>query len=278
MLDQLNEDHFFQLTRLIEGHTGIKLPPVKRTMVEGRLRKRMRHLGLANLSEYGDAIFEHGRLGEEFTHLVDCVTTNKTDFFREPEHFDFLKEKGIPAILRGRQSEASTLKFWSAAASIGAEAYTTAMVASDVLEKTRHRFVVLGTDISTEAIDQARRAIYPVEMITAIPSRLQRQFLMRARNANKREMRFVPELRRNVSFEHLNLMDKSYAIDRDFDVIFCRNVLIYFNKGTQEAVLRRLCDHVRLGGFLILGHSESFAGSTLEDMRQVAPTIFRKVI
>jgi chemotaxis protein methyltransferase CheR len=277
MLDQLNEDHFRQLTQLIEGHTGIKLPPVKRTMVEGRLRKRMRHLGLANLSQYGDAIFEHGRLDEEFTHLIDCVTTNKTDFFREPEHFDFLKERAMPTILRDRP-EGSTLKFWSAAASIGAEAYTTAMIVSEVLEKTRHRFAVLGTDICTETIDHARRAIYPVEMVAAIPARLQKKFLMRPRNASRREMRFVPELRRRVLFKYLNLMDKTYTVDRDFDVVFCRNVLIYFNKTTQEAVLRRLCHHVRAAGFLILGHSESFAGSTLEGMRQVAPTIFRKII
>lgn len=276
MLDQLREDHFVKLSRLIEDHTGIKLPPVKRTMVEGRLRKRMRVLGLSTLQEYGQAIFDHGRLDDEFIHLIDCVTTNKTDFFREPEHFEFLREKAIPEILHHRGRSERQLKLWSAAASIGAEAYTMAMVAADAIDPIKYRISILGTDISTETILQAQRAVYPVEMMEAVPESLRQRFLMRARNVSRREMRIVPELRRMVRFQRLNLMDETYPVDRNFDVIFCRNVLIYFAKRSQDAVLRRLCRHLREGGFLILGHSESLAGAAQADMRQVAPTIFRR--
>lgn len=276
MLDQLREEHFVKLSRLIEDHTGIKLPPIKRTMVEGRLRKRIRVLGLSTLQEYGHAIFDDGKLEDEFVHLVNCVTTNKTDFFREPEHFDFLRERAIPEILSRRGNGDRQLKFWSAAASIGAEAYTMAMVASDTVDPAKHRVSILGTDISTETVVQAQRAIYPAEMMATIPEPMQKRFLMKARSSVRREMRIVPELRRMVSFQHLNLMDSTYPVDRNFDVIFCRNVLIYFSKQSQDSVLKRLCRHLRAGGFLILGHSESLAGASQEDMRQVAPTIFRR--
>ncbi len=277
MLDQLQERHFAKLAQLVEDHSGIRLPPTKRTMVEGRLRKRMRALGLARLDEYGRAIFEGGKLEDEFIHLVDCVTTNKTDFFREPDHFDFLRRTAIPASAKLRRGADAPLKFWSAAASVGAEAYTIAMVAAEAVGLEGRCFSVLGTDISTDVIIQAQRAIYPLSMIDPIPLPLRERYIMRAVNAERRDMRIVPEIRRTVRFQHLNLMDESYPVERDFDVIFCRNILIYFAKATQDAVLRRLCSHLRTGGFLILGHSESLAGGELTSMRQVAPTILRRM-
>jgi chemotaxis methyl-accepting protein methylase len=276
MTDQLQERHFTKLARLVEEHSGIRLPPGKRTMVEGRLRKRIRALGLTRLEDYGCAIFEGGKLNDEFTHLIDCVTTNKTDFFREPDHFDFLRERAMPLLAGLRSGANAPFKFWSAAASIGAEAYTIAMVAAETLGLDERRFCVLGTDISTEVIAQARHAVYPAAMIDPVPPRLRERYVMRAIDAKRQDVRIVPELRRMVRFQYLNLMDATYGIDRDFDVIFCRNILIYFAKATQDAVLRRLCNHLRKGGFLILGHSESLAGAELGAMRQMAPTIFRR--
>jgi chemotaxis protein methyltransferase CheR len=278
MLDQLQEKHFIRLARLVEEHSGIRLPPTKRTMVEGRIRKRMRVLGLSRLDEYGEVIFERGKLNDEFTHLVDCVTTNKTDFFREPDHFDFLRETALPTFLGMRRAAEAPLKFWSAAASIGAEAYSIAMVAAEVLGTERRPFTVIGTDISTNVIEQARRAVYPVAMIDPIPLPLRQRYVMRSLNAAQQEMRIVPEIRRLTVFRHLNLMDESYPVDRDIDIVFCRNILIYFSRETQDAVLRRLCSHLRKGGYLILGHSESLAGVAQTTMRQVAPTIFCRVV
>jgi chemotaxis protein methyltransferase CheR len=277
MYDRLHEKHFAKLARLVEGHTGIRLPSGKRTMVEGRLRKRVRALGLQTLADYGEAIFDGGKLEDEFRHLVDCVTTNKTDFFREQEHFNFLRERAIPALSDLRRGGGnSPMKFWSAAASIGAEAYTIAMVAADALGLIGNRFSVLGTDISTEVIAQARRAIYPRAMAEPIPSALRQRYVMRALDASRQEVRIAPEIRRFVRFQHLNLMDDRYAVDRDVDVIFCRNVLIYFSKPTQDDVLRRLTSHLRKGGFLILGHSESLAGGEQSALRQIAPTVFQR--
>jgi chemotaxis protein methyltransferase CheR len=277
MHDQLHEKHFLRLAHLMEDHTGIRLPPTKRTMVEGRLRKRMRALGLSRLDDYGAIIFEGGKLQDEFTHLVDCVTTNKTDFFREPDHFDFLRQTVLPALLTKRRGGDGPLKFWSAAASIGAEAYTIAMVVADELGKGGRSFSVLGTDISQEVLDQARRAVYAANMIDPIPPLFRQRYIMRSVSATRQEIRIVPEVRKLVRFEHLNLMDESYPFDRNVDVIFCRNILIYFAKATQDSVLERLCGHLREGGFLFLGHSESLAGGGQISMRQVAPTIFRRV-
>jgi chemotaxis protein methyltransferase CheR len=277
MLDHLQEKHFTRLARLVEDHSGIRLPPAKRTMVEGRLRKRMRALGLSRLEEYGAAIFEGGKLNDEFPHLVDCVTTNKTDFFREPDHFDFFRKVALPALLENKRYADGSLKFWSAAASIGAEAYTIAMVAAESLGVVGRPFTVLGTDISRDVIRQAQRAIYPEAMIEPVPMALQQRYVMRSVNAARREIRIVPELRRLTKFQHLNLMDASYPVDRGIDVIFCRNILIYFARNTQDAVLRRLSSHLRKGGYLILGHSESLAGTEQSLLRQVAPTIFRRV-
>ncbi|HEX2839742.1 CheR family methyltransferase [Hyphomicrobium sp.] len=274
----LSDQHFIYLSKLIETKVGIRLPPNKRTMVEGRLRKRMKALGLSSVERYGDYIFENGALEEELPHLIDCMTTNKTDFFREPNHFNILVNRILPEILeRGSPGQGRQIKIWSAASSIGAEAFTIAMVLDDALRgKARNSYSILGTDICTDVLRQATRAIYPLEMIAPVPPEMQRRYLMRARQPGRAEVRIVPELRRNVTFRHLNLMDPTYPVDRDMDVIFCRNILIYFSKPIQDAVVARLISHLRPGGYLVLGHSESMAGGNHSEIAQIVPTVFRK--
>ena len=276
--DHLSAMDFGRIARLVEGEAGIKLPPGKRLMVEGRLRKRMRALDLGTFAAYCDMLFKQGGLERELTHLINAVTTNKTDFFREPEHFDFLVEEMVPALIRGRGERTPLLKIWSAASSTGAEAYTLAMVLHQLAaERADFRFAILGTDISTSVLAQGRRAVYPAEMIAPVPPEKQARYVMHARRAALRpEVRMAPELRRAVRFTRLNLMDKQYPFDRDVDVIFLRNVLIYFDKRDQEAVIARLIEHLRPEGYLVLGHSESMIGTSIT-MRQVAPAVFQKV-
>lgn len=273
--DALSDHHFEHLSKLIEAKIGIRLPPNKRTMVEGRLRKRMKALGLATVESYGDMIFEDGALNEELPHLIDCMTTNKTDFFREPNHFNILRDQILPGILNSKRAN-GPVKIWSAACSIGAEAFTTAMVLDAALRGTRTTYSILGTDICRDVLHQATRAIYPTEMMAPVPDEIQKRYCMRARDPARKEVRIVPELRRNVRFQHLNLMDQKYPVDRDMDVIFCRNILIYFSKPIQDAVVSRLISHLRPGGYLILGHSESMAGGGHSQVIQVVPTVFRK--
>lgn len=274
--NRLSDQDFRRIAALVSDHTGIKLPQTKRLMVEGRLRKRANFLGYPGVSAYCRHLFDGKGLEAEFTHLVDAVTTNKTDFFREADHFRFLEEHIVPNLLAARAGP-RRLKLWSAASSFGAEAYTIAMVMAELaLQRPELRFAVLGTDISTQVLDQARRAIYPEEMIEPVPRHMQQRYIMRGESADcQREVRIVPELRRVCHFQHLNLMDGHYPIDRDVDVIFLRNVLIYFERETQEAVVSRLFGHLRPGGYLILGHSESMIGTNL-NLTQLAPAIFRK--
>lgn len=277
--DHLSERAFKRISDLIGEEVGIKLPPGKRTMVEGRLRKRVRALGLSTLEEYAQHLFENNGLEEERLHLIDAVTTNKTDFFREVEHFELLRHRLVPDLLARRRSERQPLlKVWSAASSTGAEAYTIAMVLADMVAQTNDfRFAILGTDISTQVLEQAVRAVYPADQIAPVPPAMQQRYLMYARDPGLRpEVRIVPELRRLVRFGRLNLMDTSYPFDQDVDVIFLRNVLIYFEKSDQEKVVLRLAKHLRPGGYLLLGHSESMIGTGVS-MRQIAPAVFQKV-
>ena len=280
MSGQLSERDFHRLATLVEGHCGIRMPAGKRLLVEGRLRKRVRSLQLADIPAYCRWVLDGDGFAAEFTHLIDAITTNKTDFFREPEHFRFLCERAVPDLLVRRDEAQPLLKLWSAACSCGAEAYTIAMVLADLAARPgpahrRFRASILGTDICGEVLAEAARAIYPLEMVAPVPPEMRRRYLLSARDPRRREVRIVPELRARTRFARLNLMDGSYPVDRDVDVIFCRNVLIYFDRPTQRAVLDRLSRHLRPGGFLVLGHSESMAGNELA-LVPVAPTIFRR--
>lgn len=277
---QLSERHFRSIARLIETKIGIQLPAAKRTMVEGRLRKRVRALGLADLNAYASHVFEEDGLNQEFVHLVDCVTTNKTDFFREPAHFRFLRDVAVPDLLRTRRGGGgpAKLKIWSSACSTGAEAYTIAMVLADMQRDTalgRFMFSILGTDISTDVLAQAKRAVYPRDMVAPVPRELAERYLLWPREEGRNEVRIAPEIRQRAKFLRLNLMDATYEVDRDVDVVFCRNVLIYFDKATQRAVIDKLRSHLRPGGYLLLGHSESMAGGPGMPMQQILPTVYQ---
>jgi chemotaxis protein methyltransferase CheR len=201
------------------------------------------------------------------------MTTNKTDFYREPEHFAFLQRTAVPQLLAERRN--ARLKVWSAACSNGAEPYTLAMLLADMAQRLNFQFAILGTDISTQVLETAVTGIYPKEMIAPVPSDVQQRYVMRPRDRNARAVRIVPELRRLVTFMRLNLIDQSYPIDRDVDVIFCRNVLIYFAHQTQQAVISRLARHLRPGGFLFLGHSDCVSGDQYSGLRPVAVTVFQ---
>lgn len=275
--DRLTDRHFSAIANEVERRAGIKLPSGKRTMVEGRLRKRVKALGLGGLIEYGIHLFDRGGLAEEIGEIIDCLTTNKTDFFREPAHFEFIRKVAVPEIARHQKALRPSIKVWSAAASTGAEAYTAAMVLQDLVEEgSIMRYAILGTDISTEVLREADAAIYPTDFVEPVPKEMRRRYLLQPKDQSQGIVRIVPELRARVDFRQLNLMDASYPFDRDVDVIFCRNVLIYFEKPVQKAVVTRLASHLRPGGFLILGHAESMAGGDVPTLSQYRPTIFQR--
>lgn len=276
--DTLSSAHFDRIAALVQDKTGIRLPPSKRIMIDSRLRRLMRDIGAPTLADYCDYLFNQGGLATEETHLIDAATTNKTDFFREPDHFRFLAGPGIDALLAlHRSAGRPRLKVWSAASSNGAEAFTAAIVlAEQVAQGRQFDFSVLGTDICTSALRQAHQAVYPADFIVPVPPAMRRRYFLEARDPQRRDVRIVPELRRCVRFAQLNLMDQTYAFDRDFDAIFLRNVLIYFEHEVQIAVTRRLMGHLRPGGYLFIGHSETSVGSALS-LRQIGPATFQRV-
>lgn len=275
--DRLGQRDFRLLAEFIQDYSGIRMPPNKMTLVEGRLRRRVRALGLPNIASYCRHLFDQGGLHDEAVHLIDAITTNKTDFFREPEHFRVLAATTLPRLLAERRAgTAATVKFWSAAASTGAEAYTLAMVFAEFAQQRAGlSAAILGTDISTEVLQVAARAIYPEAAMGPVPMELRRRYLLRSRDPSRGLVRIVPALRRWTQFARLNLMQSDYPVDTDYDVIFCRNILIYFEPPVQHAVLLRLCRHLRPGGFLFLGHTESLAGFRLP-LQTVASTVFRR--
>ncbi|WP_373456355.1 protein-glutamate O-methyltransferase CheR [Rhizobium sp. L1K21] len=270
----LSPRNFNLLARYIYDYSGIKMPESKRTMLEGRLRRRLRPAGFEDLNHYCDFLFKQGGLETEAIHLIDAVTTNKTDFFREPKHFEHMIASALPTL---KSAGYQRLRIWSSACSTGAEPYTLAMVMEDYIAANgKLDYAILATDLSTDVLKIAQRGIYPAEMLRPVSGEQRKRYVMEARNIDRGEVRIHPHLRSRIGFARMNLMDSSYNVGDPMHVIFCRNVLIYFDKPTQERVLTRLCDNLIPGGYLYVGHSETITGFALP-VKQVANTVFRKI-
>lgn len=272
---QMSAADFNRLATFINGYSGIRMPPTKRVMVEGRLRKRLRSHGFQDFEAYCRYLFDNGGLEDEAPYIIDAVTTNKTEFFREREHFHFLVDRALPSLTTGRNLP--TLKLWSAACSIGAEPYSLAMIMADYVRgRGDLRYSILATDLCMEVLQKAVAAIYPEDVAGPIPIEMRRRYLLRRRDGAASQVRIAPEIRRTVRFARLNLMDEAYSVEGLYDVIFCRNVLIYFDRADQEAVLRRLAARLVPGGYLFLGHSETITNMSLP-LQPAGPTVFTKV-
>lgn len=272
---KLTKGDFQKLSTFIYREFGIKLPPVKQTMLESRLQKRLKVLDIPTFDEYCNFLFSAEGQQQEVVHMIDLVTTNKTDFFRESGHFDFLLEHALPEL--GREYTNCLVKIWSAGCSSGEEPYTLAMVMSEFKETTGLTdFTILGTDLSTHVLNKAITAVYPEERVAGIPLSLKRKYLLKSKDALKKTVRIAPSLRKRVQFQRLNFIDNELPVPADFDIIFCRNVIIYFDKITQEKVINKLCNKLRTGGYFFLGHSESISNMEVP-LIQIKPTIFRKV-
>ncbi len=274
----MSDECFARFSNFIQGNFGIKMPEVKKTMLESRLQKRLRQLGLYNFEEYGEYVFSPEGLEKELVHMVDQVTTNKTDFFREPAHFEYLLDHAVPEFIKTTGAGMNRpLEIWSAGCSSGEEPYTLAMLLSE-FAVTCHGFdySILGTDISVEMLERAVKGIYREHLTGPIPSMLMQKYLMRSRNRDSELVRIVPELRGKVRFRRMNLMDRVLEVDRTMDMIFCRNVIIYFERPIQYELILKLCENLTAGGYLFLGHSETLHGMDLP-LKQVSPMVYRKV-
>jgi chemotaxis protein methyltransferase CheR len=264
----LSSRDFFRLQKFIYSQCGINITDAKRTMLEARLQKRMKRLNIASFSRYCDYLFSQEGLKDELTHMIDQVTTNKTDFFRESGHFDYLVRKVLPEITRNTRSVA----LWSAGCSSGEEPYTLAMV----LKECDYDFTILATDISSRVLEKAKVAIYGDEQVGPIPDLLKKKYLLKSRDPAKSLYRVVPELRAHVKFRRLNFMDDDFGFREPMDIIFCRNVIIYFDKTTQERLLNKFCNYLTPHGHIFMGHSETLLGMDVP-LVPIAPTIYRRV-
>jgi chemotaxis protein methyltransferase CheR len=273
----LSDADFRRLSGFIESELGIRMPDTKRIMLESRLQKRLRRFGFDSYKRYVDYVFSDEGRESELINMIDAVTTNKTDFFREAEHFQYLVDRILPAAEeRDGAGIARPLSIWSAGCSTGEEPYTIAMV----LEERRcaepaFGYRIFASDLSTQVLDKAREAVYEESKAAVVPMSFKKKYMLRSKSKDEGLVRMKPEIRARVSFARINFMDDSYPVSEVFDVVFCRNVIIYFERRVQEAILKKLCAHIRPGGWLILGHSETLTGMNMP-LRSVAPTIYAR--
>ena len=273
----MRDCEFVRLSEYIHTNFGIRMPDSKKTMLEARLQKRLRYLGMTSFEEYCRYVFSDEGIRSELVQMIDVVTTNKTDFFREPGHFDYLTSEAVPELMRSRGVGVRTpLRVWSAGCSTGEEPYTLAMILSEFARSEPILFSIFATDISTRVLEKARGAIYEADKVAPIPEVLKKRYLMRSKDPGREVVRIVPELRNLVSFERLNFMDEDFDIRERFDIIFCRNVIIYFDRQTQEKLLNKFSRHLVKGGYVFMGHSETLNGLDVP-LTMVHPTVYRKL-
>ncbi|MGA9070255.1 MAG: protein-glutamate O-methyltransferase [Terracidiphilus sp.] len=266
---------YARLCELIYAQAGIHLGTERKTMLESRIKRRLKALSFHSYSEYCNYLFGPTGLKDELIHLIDVVTTNKTDFFREPKHFDFLVEKALPEM--AERINGRNFIIWSAGCSTGEEPYTMAVVLSEyAAAHPGFRFRILASDISNIVLSKAELGVYTQDIIAPVSPWLRRKYFMRSRKPGSEQVRVVPELRRAVEFRRLNFMDSDYGMSEKADAIFCRNVIIYFDRQTQERILQKLSSYLLPGGYMFVGHAE-----TLHDMKlplvPVAPALYRRV-
>jgi chemotaxis protein methyltransferase CheR len=245
----LSNESFRAVVELFHGVSGIRLSDAKRPLVEGRLHKLAQHRGIRRLDDYVERLLQE-RDPAEIVRVVDKLTTNETYFFREPQHFEFLAQ--LLAAHEGRE----TFRVWSAASSSGEEAYSIAMLLAEKLGPTG--WEVIGTDLSTVMVDTARRAVYPIERARRMPQEYMKRHCLKGHGEQDGKILVSRALRSHVRFEPANLMEPLPPVGL-FDVIFLRNVLIYFDNPGKESIVRRVSQQLKPDGYLFTGHAESLS-------------------
>lgn len=264
------------IIRMVHAECGIALSPSKKNMATARLAKRIKTLGFSSYGEYCNFLASAEGRAKEMSTMIDYMTTNTTEFFREKKHFDFLTDRILPQMTKSvRFQRQPHLNFWSAGCSTGEEPYTIAMVMAEHFGGDFSAFSILATDISSRAMARARSAVYPDDSLESIPPVLKARYMMKGIGSQSGNYRIVPELRSCVSVSHLNLMDEEFRLPWKMDVIFCRNVIIYFDNNTNVRLISKFYDSLVPGGYFFAGHAETLSGLNSQFV-PIAPTIYRK--
>jgi chemotaxis protein methyltransferase CheR len=269
---------FQRFRALVHRETGIALGESKRQLLCSRLGKRLRHLGYTTFTEYYEHLLTRDPGGEERGRMINAITTNKTDFFRERHHFDILRSRVLaPIAERAARGGPRTLRLWSAGCSSGEEPYSIALTVLGALPRPWSWDVkILATDIDTDMLAVAAAGIYPADRVAGLPDELCHAHFQRGRGAQGGLVRVRSEVRSLVSFERLNLHDEQWPVRRSFDAIFCRNVIIYFDRALQQELIGRFLALLKPGGHLFLGHSESLLGMRA-GLTHAGTTVYQKV-
>lgn len=273
---KISDKDFHLFSDLIYEKSGINIQPHKRSLIENRLGREIRRGRFASFKEYYEFVTADAS-GNEIVALLDAVSTNVTHFFRENKHFDFFREKVIPEWLATNGGAGEKLmRIWSAASSSGEEPYSIAITAEEAMpSRSGASYKVLGTDISTRVLEQAVRGVYREDKVNTVPRPLLMRYFTKSGENGSTQFSVSEHLKKKVSFQRFNLISESYPFRNPMDVIFCRNVMIYFDKPTQQAIVEKFHRLLKTGGYLFLGHSEGLTG-VKHDFRYVMPSVYRK--
>lgn len=269
----LSDEDFCRLRDIIYDEAGIKLGDVKKILMQSRLMKRLRELRIGSFSEYYDYLLEN--YDEEKINFINLITTNKTDFFRENDHFEFMRKVILPELEEKKESQ---IRIWSAGCSTGEEPYTIAMVAREYFgTKSTPEILILATDIDTQVLQKARAGIYGGDHLAAVEPQYMKNYFVKETGENEGLYRVKDSLKEIVYFRRLNLLQDEYPMKKKFDVIFCRNVIIYFDRETQKKLFNKYYSYLKDDGYLLIGHSENITSITNKFVL-AGRTIYRKVV
>ena len=272
----LKDSEFLKFSSYVYDKCGINLHEGKKELVKARLGKILRQRNLDSFRTYYNYVV-NDKSGHELTLLLNAISTNLTYFFRESQHFDFLRAKALPEIVKIKvPSKNNCFRFWSAGCSSGEEAYSIAIATREFLNNSKKwQIKILATDLSTKVLASANTGIYEKKKIESVPYELQRRYFQKGDNNWRDYFKVKQEVRKNISFKRLNLGEK-FCFKIPFDVIFCRNVMIYFDNPTKETLVEKFSQNLSNGGYLFIGHAESLAGIK-HHLKYIQPSIYRKI-
>lgn len=269
----LEDEDFNKLREIVYREAGIKLSDVKKILMQSRLMKRLRELRIDSFSDYYDYLIEN--YDEEKINFINLITTNKTDFFRENDHFEFMKDVLLPDYEKRGIKE---IRIWSAGCSTGEEPYTIAMVTNEYFStKQAPEILILATDIDTQVLQKAKNGVYPEEHLSTVDPKYLKTYFTKGTGENEGLYRVNESLKQTVYFRRLNLLQEEYPMKKQFDIIFCRNVIIYFDRETQKRLFSKFYNYLKDDGYLLIGHSENITSIT-DKFMLAGRTIYRKVV
>jgi len=273
---ELSREDYELIRRLVYAHSGINLGDQKMQLVQARLGKKVREGEFGSFREYYRHV-EQDPTGEELCKLLDAISTNTTHLFREIRHFALLKQF-ITGFVNDRSWKAKhkTFRIWSAACSSGEEPHSIGMVAYDVLRNhPAIELKILATDLSTQMLSKAKLGLYDSHRVGTVPPDFRQRYLQKVMDNGQQCLQIIPELRRLITFSRFNLMSPTFPFKHGFDVVFCRNVMIYFDRQTQETLVNKIARHIHPGGYLMIGHSESL-NAIQHPFQYIEPTVYRQ--